>query len=206
MRSIKASKSQAYQESFVLNVLNFKFFGTFLELGAGDGIEASNTFLLENKFNWKGLSLEYDREINTAFKTMRRTECLCEDATKWEAIRHLERRDFPKQIDYLQIDVDPAKQSLETLVNLPLGDYRFSTITFEHDYYVEKNPEVRDASRTLLRSLNYHLFFAGVQTNGRNFEDWWIDKTIPGLKRYQNFYFEDMEASMIFTEGVLEDF
>ena len=206
MRSIEASKSQAYQESFVLNVLNFKCFGTFLELGAGDGIEASNTFLLDNKFNWKGLSLEYDLEMYTAFKTMRRTECLCEDATNWEATRHLERRDFPKQIDYLQIDVDPARQSLEALVNLPLGDYRFSTITFEHDYYVEKDSEVRDASRTLLKSLHYHLFFAGVQTHGRNFEDWWIDTTIPGLKGYQNLYFEDMEASMIFTEGVLEDF
>lgn len=198
MRALEQSRSQAYQESFVLNILEFKNFGTFLELGAADGMEASNTYLLESHFNWRGLSLEHDPILHKTFQSFRKTTCICQDATNWNALQYLDKLDFPKQIDYLQVDIDPAKQSLDALFNLPLDQYRFSTITFEHDYYVQNDPHVRDASRSLLKSLGYHLFFAGVHTHGRNFEDWWVDTKVPKLKKYEDFYFEEMEASSLF--------
>lgn len=52
------SYSQYKQEELVLNYFNNKKDGVFIELGGLDGIRHSNTFLLENKYNWSGLIIE----------------------------------------------------------------------------------------------------------------------------------------------------
>ena len=49
------SKSQLRQDLFVLNELNFKTDGFFVEFGACDGTLFSNTFLLEKNFGWHGI-------------------------------------------------------------------------------------------------------------------------------------------------------
>ena len=55
---ISNSKSQIFQDLFVLNELNFKKKGFFIEIGAANGIDLSNTYLLENKFDWDGIVVE----------------------------------------------------------------------------------------------------------------------------------------------------
>lgn len=52
------SKSQLRQDIFVLSQLNFKRNGFFVEFGATNGIDLSNTYLLENFFNWSGILAE----------------------------------------------------------------------------------------------------------------------------------------------------
>ncbi len=52
------SFSQHQQELFALETLNFKRNGFFLEIGVGTGVAYSNTFLLEQKFGWRGILCE----------------------------------------------------------------------------------------------------------------------------------------------------
>jgi FkbM family methyltransferase len=54
----KKSKSQLFQDLFVLFNFNEKRNGTFLEFGATDGLSLSNTYLLENSYEWKGVLAE----------------------------------------------------------------------------------------------------------------------------------------------------
>uniref|UniRef100_A0A6C0DJM7 Methyltransferase FkbM domain-containing protein n=1 Tax=viral metagenome TaxID=1070528 RepID=A0A6C0DJM7_9ZZZZ len=54
----KNSVSQLGQDKNVINFYKFKKNGCFIEIGASDGIELSNTYLLETQYNWKGICVE----------------------------------------------------------------------------------------------------------------------------------------------------
>jgi hypothetical protein len=52
------AKSQAGQELFVIAMTQGKTNGTWLELGCGHPIGSNNTFLLEKKLDWSGISID----------------------------------------------------------------------------------------------------------------------------------------------------
>jgi FkbM family methyltransferase len=53
-----SSKSQLFQDVFVLHVLNNKRNGFFIEFGATNGVSMSNTYMLEKEYGWKGILAE----------------------------------------------------------------------------------------------------------------------------------------------------
>jgi FkbM family methyltransferase len=58
IKNFKLSHSQIFQDIFVHYFSNFKREGYFIEIGAADGINISNTYLLEKKFYWTGIISE----------------------------------------------------------------------------------------------------------------------------------------------------
>lgn len=60
------SKSQLGQDLFVLSELEFKRSGFFVEFGATNGIELSNTYLLEKSLGWDGILAEPARFWHSA--------------------------------------------------------------------------------------------------------------------------------------------
>ena len=55
---MKKSYSQINQDLQVLDFYEEKRGGFFIEIGASDGIEISNTYLLETQYEWKGICVE----------------------------------------------------------------------------------------------------------------------------------------------------
>ena len=51
-------KAQIGQDIFVLFSLSWKRNGYFVEFGATNGVDLSNTYLLEKNFNWNGILAE----------------------------------------------------------------------------------------------------------------------------------------------------
>lgn len=63
-------------------------------------------------------------------------------------------------------------------MKIPFNKHQFSVITFEHDYYIDENPEIRELSRNYLKSLGYSLLVNDVSIGDNSpFEDWWINPT-----------------------------
>mgnify|MGYP003125305229 CR=1 FL=1 len=174
---IKNNYSQAMQDMFVLTMLDGKENGIYVEVGADQPKIISNTYLLETKFNWSGVSFELDDEKVTYFNYNRKNKCICGDATTYDYKSLFEERNYPKQIDYLQLDIDPAEGTLAALKALPLDDYRFSVITYETDLY-SAGADVQDEEIAILKDAGYQLVIKNVKNEGNPFEDWWVDPNV----------------------------
>ena len=66
------SKSQLRQDIFVANLLNFKKNGYFVEFGATDGIEFSNSYLFSMHYDWKGILSEPNKSYRESLKKNRK--------------------------------------------------------------------------------------------------------------------------------------
>jgi hypothetical protein len=180
------SYSQAGQDKFVIDTLKGKTNGLYVEIGAYHSKEISNTYMLEKDYDWSGVSFEIMPDRVEEFNLNRSNRCLLADATKFNYEALFDILQYPKQIDYLQIDIEPAKQSLEALYSLPLDKYRFSVITFEHDLYADpSNIDIKNKQKDLLLGLGYQLAVENVKHEpwGNIFEDWWIDSNMGGKQK-----------------------
>jgi FkbM family methyltransferase len=66
VEALDNSQSQFLQDLFVLANAESTTAGFFVEFGATDGKELSNSFLLEKYFGWKGLLVEPSRQFHAA--------------------------------------------------------------------------------------------------------------------------------------------
>ena len=83
----KIIKSQLYQDVFVSFIVGEKFEKSFFEFGATDGIDLSNTYILETYLNWTGAlsepSPQWHKElINNRPDANIITECIWSESNK----------------------------------------------------------------------------------------------------------------------------
>jgi FkbM family methyltransferase len=64
LNSFYESKSQILQDLFVLIKLDFLKKGFFVEFGSTDGVSLSNTYLLENRYEWNGILVEPSKKFH----------------------------------------------------------------------------------------------------------------------------------------------
>ena len=64
-------KSQVGQDKWVHSVLGDKRSGFFVELGASDGVELSNTYFFEKQLGWKGICIEPNPTFHAALERNR---------------------------------------------------------------------------------------------------------------------------------------
>ena len=181
MKIHENGKGQAGQDSFVLNVLNEKRNGWYVEVGSSDPVIYNNTYILETEYGWQGVGFEWDQDAAAIYNSVRKNKCISADATQFDYLKYFKDNAFPKQIDYLQLDIEPAYQTLAALKQIPLTEYRFSVITYEHDLYADPaNKEIKEESIRILSSLGYKLLVENVNDGSpdRIFEDWWIDPQV----------------------------
>ena len=177
VENIKNNYSQAFQDMFALSILNGKRKGIYVEIGGDHAVIISNTYLLETEFNWTGVSFEIDQEKVNGYNSLRKNKCLCEDAITFDYMEFFKKNKFPKQIDYLQVDIEPAWQTLNALKALPLDDYRFSVITYETDLYKD-GPDAGEEAMEILLSRGYKLVARNVANQNNPYEDWYVDPSV----------------------------
>ena len=165
------SKSQLKQDLFVLSELGFKRNGYFVEFGATNGVDLSNTYLLEKKFGWFGIVAEPLKSKYAELIVNR--NCHIEDKCVW-------------------------KTSGEFLKFLEANDQDLSTIFEYHDkdlhHEIRKNGKVSDVETISLNDMleKYNaprmIDYLSIDTEGSEFEI------------LSNFNFEKYEFRVITVE------
>ena len=203
------SNSQASQDIFVINCLNGKRNGIYIEIGSHcPNSFTNNTFILEKIYNWKGLLVEYDTTFEESYKKSRpNSQYIINDARNINYREFLDS-DFPLNIDYLQIDLDVNNRSTLDVLNIfdstVFEKYKFATITFEHDIYTGDWFDTRNISRQIFKKNGYVLVFPDVKVYFENdykpFEDWYVHPDLVDM----NFINKIKTEDSLFHEDIRE--
>lgn len=178
---INENFSQAGQDIFVISCLDGKTGGKFLDLGCNNPIRINNTFLLEKKFLWEGLSIDIDKTQTDLFKGVRNSDVLTQDCTKLDFDYIIEKLQT-SHIDYLSLDLEPASITFECLESIPFKKLEFSLITFEHDSY-RFGDSIKEKSRSLFNHFGYKAICEDVKNNLCEYEDWYYNPKYVDFER-----------------------
>jgi len=168
---ISYSQPGTKQDLWVLEKLNNKANGIFIDIGCATPFYISNTALLEKQYGWRGLAFDIDFG-NTDYKnsnhnpyrgteynewsTRTKTKTYEGDATQHDYAKIFEENNIPSIVDYLSIDLEPPEVTLEAFKKLPHDKYKFRTITYEHDSY-RRSEEWLLETRRVVTSYGYIL-------------------------------------------------
>jgi len=138
--------------------------------------------LLEDQYNWKGISVEIQEHEVNKFQNIRSNPIYLGDATQINYSDFLKNNSFGTHIDYLQLDCDPPSVTYDILTKIPFDKHKFAVITYEHDHYVDQTGSYRDKSREYLKSKGYVLVVSNISPDDNSpFEDWWIHPDLVDL-------------------------
>ena len=152
-KALPHTKSQYYQDVFVLATLDFKENGYFVEFGAFNGVDFSNTHLLEKRFGWHGILSEPARSTHRKLIDSRNVhiDFDCVWHTSREKVKFWE---FPKKAQLSGIPLG---------INCPVNHVSKSSIEYEVDTISLNNLLERyDAPR--------EIDYLSIDTEGTEFE------------------------------------
>jgi FkbM family methyltransferase len=194
--------SQAGQDRWVIETLTAQparlipgsaaYMGYFIDVGAYDGIEHSNTYALERDFGWTGICIEPDRSAFDqlcANRTAIPSAIAASDSTAMITIqpsgeRHegntltwlLERVDAPPVIDYLSIDTEGHE--LRVLDGMNFARWQVKLITIEHNLYRD-GPALKQGIYDHLLAAGFRLAVEDVVAPGYGpYEDWYVNERV----------------------------
>jgi FkbM family methyltransferase len=95
LENMEISKSQIRQDIFALAESGFKKNGFFVEFGATNGVDLSNSYLMETKFDWTGILAEPGRNWGQQLKDNRTAiiDTRCVWSTSDETLKFMECED-----------------------------------------------------------------------------------------------------------------
>lgn len=181
--------SQSGQDQFAYNISGSN--GTYLEIGAHDPVINSNTFNLEVKCNWNGISVEYDNSFQMSWgdNKLRKNNVVWDDAFNINYSSLIKQRELPNRLSYLSCDIEPAENTFNILKKVISSELNFDFISFEHDKYSIGN-KYEDLSIEYLKNYNYKVAVKDVYSRNKRYkiyETWFVNNDID---------FEEMDYSV----------
>jgi FkbM family methyltransferase len=169
------SKSQVYQDLFVLANFNFKRNGYFVEFVATNGENLSNTYLLETQFNWNGILAEPAKTWHLDLES-NRPNAIIEKLCVWRESKKLlifsECKDAELSTLKSFSDFDGHKMS-----RIDSTEYEVETISLRDLLVKHRAPKYIDylsidtegSEFEILNSFNFNEYQFGVITCEHNF-------------------------------------
>jgi len=191
----KLSKSQIFQDLFAYFFSNCKKKGTFIEIGGGNGVDLSNTYVLEKKFKWKGVICEPDSRLHANILTKRKcfleTKPVCSSDNKniyfyfkglYDSYARLSYSPSAKKLKSISLNniikkyklgknidyvsIDTEGNELDIIKNFNFNKYNVKIFTIEHNF----KKKIRERIFKILKKNNYQRVFKYISY----MDDWYI--------------------------------
>tara|TARA_B100000900_G_C20435171_1_gene656667 strand:+ start:25 stop:849 length:825 start_codon:yes stop_codon:yes gene_type:complete len=205
-KNVNDIKSQLYQDVFALFVIGNQFDKTFLEFGATDGLELSNSHMLENSFNWKGVLSEPSLQWHEALKKNRKntkiiTKCIWSETGKDLDFYMSDDGVYSTLNNYVDSDKDSMPEN--TKLRKKSGKIiKVNTISLNDlikDYFDNKSPsyisiDTEGSEYVILKSLDFENYRPKVFTVEHNFSE--LESKIDDLMKLNSYerIFSDLTA------------
>lgn len=191
--------SQSQQDHWILTQNNFKKNGIFIDIGAYDGIQTSNTYTLETYFNWSGICIEANKDAYLKLNQNRKSINVYGAVTDYDGnisfygdkitpngisipcfkLNSILEQNLDNQIriDYLSLDVEGHEYTI--LNSLDFKKWKIKYITVEHNLYID-GPENKNRIFSLLTNNGYRRLVDNAPCLDPNpnwynkpYEDWY---------------------------------
>ena len=142
------------QDNYVIDITNGKKKGFFIDIGANHPIIGSNSYNLENIFEWTGILVESNKGYFDKLKKERTAKlcgyCIVSEHKEpkgddlYRTIGEImeECTDIiPSFIDYMSIDIDDTKMHYVILNQINFAKYTVGILTVEHALNVQLDAE-----------------------------------------------------------------
>lgn len=158
------------QDNYVVDLLNKKTNGFYIEIGASHPKHGSNTFLFEKTLNWTGILIEYNPTYFQLLDQERPQSKICKckivsdksnisnQKTICEIFKEYENY-IPTFIDYVSLDIDDPELQFKILEQFNHEKYKIGILVVEHDIHSDidtlnkgKEP-IRNKYRNLIDDL-----------------------------------------------------
>ncbi len=199
-------KSQLFQDIFASFIVGERFDKTFLEFGATDGLNLSNSYMLKNLLGWKGIlaepspqwhdSLEINREKAEILK-----KCIWSETGKTLNFFMSESGELSTLNDYVDSDINslPANTKQRKKAGKIITVDTISLNDVIKDYFHNKPPsyisvDTEGSEYEILEAFNFKKFRPIVFTIEHNFTVY--EKKINDLMILNNYIrvFKDITA------------
>ena len=172
--------SEAGQDIFALNLIGKN--GTYLEVGGFKPKLDSNTYILETQNNWRGITIEFKKELQSLWSSCKEREnrIYFEDALKFDYKTALEENNLPLHLNYLSCDIDPRDKTFEALKKILKEGLSFDFISFEHDDYTSDVSYHKLVSEYLIPK-GYKIAVNNIYPKNKKnkiFETWFVNSKI----------------------------
>lgn len=189
--------SQLCQDLFAYLMIEGKAEGYYVDVGCRNPFRTNNTWFLEERLNWTGLSIDivdYESEWKA-----RKSNFIQMNALQGNFRELFKRYNVPKVVDYLTHDLEGDGDRFQGLINMPFDEYEFKIITIEHDAYRGYELTERKPQRDFLFSKGYELVSSNVKSHAGDIqEDWWINPKYISRDVYLPFFSESQKFKYIF--------
>jgi FkbM family methyltransferase len=173
-RLLSKSQSQLRQDLFILSETKFKKGGYFVEFGAADGINLSNTYLLETEFSWSGILAEPAKAWKKKLMKNRpnahiESNCLWKDSNSVLTFNETEVTEL-STVDFFS-DLDKHKENRRSG-----RKYEVKTISLNDLLKKHKAPKYIDylsidtegSEYEILKAFNFDKYIIGIITVEHN--------------------------------------
>jgi len=199
--------SQSNQDVWVCEFFKYKKNGYFVEVGAYDGIQTSNTYYLEKELNWTGVCIEANSQVFKNLVANRKSKNIniavasergyCNflgdkishtngDRIECDTLNSILLANCTtNHIDYLSLDIEGLEY--EALESLDFTHWNIGLMTVEHNLYCTDSKQ-KDKIYKLLTENGFRRAVEDVKCLDTNpiwynkpYEDWYVNQNIKDI-------------------------